>query len=96
MAYIESRDRNASAGDLGSQFRNAIAVTPSDTVDLNPYAKALWVGVAGNLSVVLAGDKGDSGTPVLFTNIPVGWFPGQVRRVMNTLTTATTMIAVYD
>ena len=87
--------------------RLAYAVTPSDTQDLpnsagaNPtpsYAKALYVGATGNLAVIMAGDSSNSGqgTPVTFLNVPVGWCPIQVRRVMNTNTTASDIIALMD
>jgi hypothetical protein len=86
--------------------RRAIAVTPSDTLDVTNaggdnapcYAKALYVGVTGNLSVVTASDNSNSGagTAVLFQNVPVGWFPVQVRRVMATGTTASDIVGLYD
>ncbi|WP_442894415.1 spike base protein, RCAP_Rcc01079 family [Bradyrhizobium sp. AZCC 1708] len=37
-----------------------------------------------------------TGTGVLFSTVPVGWFPVQVRRVNATGTTATNIVAVYD
>jgi hypothetical protein len=86
--------------------RLAFAVTPNDTQDLtNPsgnntpsYAKALYVGGAGNLAVITAGDGTNSGqgTAVTFLNVPVGWFPVQVRRVMNANTTASDIVALMD
>lgn len=90
------------------QARLAFAVTPNDTLDLtNPsssasattsYAKALYVGVTGNLAVITAGDKSNNlqGTSVTFNNVPVGWFPVQVRRVMSTGTTASNIVALMD
>ncbi|MEH2573474.1 hypothetical protein V1272_002809 [Bradyrhizobium sp. AZCC 1708] len=32
----------------------------------------------------------------MFSTVPVGWFPVQVRRVNATGTTATNIVAVYD
>lgn len=58
-------------------------VTPSDTVDL-PACGPLWVGGSGTLVVMSA--TGNVGT---FVAYPVGWFPGRVKRVMATGTTAT-------
>jgi hypothetical protein len=62
------------------------------------YAKALYVGVTGNINVITADDStnGGLGTPVLFSNIPVGWFPVQVRAVMATSTTATNIVGLAD
>jgi hypothetical protein len=86
--------------------RRAIAVTPSDTEDVTNasgdnapcYAKALYIGVSGDVAVVAAGDNGNSlaGTAVTFKAVPVGWFPVQVRRVMATNTTATNIVGLYD
>jgi hypothetical protein len=81
------------------------AITPSDTMDVtNPagdnapnYAKYLWVGSGGNLNVIEAGDQsnGGAGTPALYTAVPIGWFPVQVRRVMATSTTAGFLRGIY-
>lgn len=86
--------------------RLAIAVTPSDTLDVVNaagdnapcYAKALYVGVSGNVTVVTARDNSNSGagTPVTFANVPVGWFPVQVRRVCVTGTGASGIVGLYD
>lgn len=86
--------------------RRGIAVTPSDTGDVTNasgdnaacYAKALYVGVSGNLAVVHAADSsnGGAGTAVTYSNVPVGWFPMQVRRVMATNTTASSIVGAYD
>lgn len=85
--------------------RTAIAVTKSDTLDVTnasgdnapTYAKALWIGVTGNVAVVLAGDQSASGAgkAVTFIGVPVGLFEVQVRRVMSTNTTATSIVGLY-
>lgn len=107
-AYDVNKDRyvvnsNPSPGDPG---RRGIPVTPSDTKDVTDptgdnapcYAKSLYVGVTGDLSIVAAGDTGNSGngTAVPYKNVPVGWFPQQVRRVMATGTTASQIVGSYD
>lgn len=82
--------------------RRGIPVTPSDTLDVTNqagdkapcYAKALYVGVSGNVTVVHAADS--TGTGVLYTGVAIGWFPVQVRRVMATGTTATNINGVYE
>jgi len=63
---------------------------------LDPYAKALYVGTAGDITLVTAGDLSVAGTPVLFKAVPVGTLPVQVRRVLATGTTATDLVALYD
>ncbi len=72
---------------------NAIAVEPDDDADLQPSARALWIGSAGDLEVVMAGEA-DPEVTVVFSNVPVGWMPIQVRRVMET-TSAQDIVAVF-
>jgi hypothetical protein len=96
MAYISGRDRYVGGGGVDAPARMAALVAPHDTNDLPQYAKALYIGVAGDLTIVPAGDTSANGTSVLFTNVPVGWFPVQVRRVLDTGTDADEIVAVYD
>lgn len=71
----------------------AASVSPSNTVDLAPWARALWIGGAGDLRVIMAGDN--TNTPIVFPGLSAGvWMPIQVKRVMATGTTATNIIAV--
>lgn len=107
-AYDVNKDRYIVETGLGSDkpARRAIAVTPSDTKDVTnaagdnapSYAKALYIGVSGDLAVVTAADNGNTlaGTAQTFKNVPVGWFPVQVRRVMATNTTASQIVGLYD
>lgn len=105
--YSTALDINGQlAGTPAAPARRAIAVIPSDTKDVTNatgdnapiYASALYVGVTGDLAVVLAADSGNAlaGTAVTFKSVPVGWFPVQVRRVMATNTTASQIIALYN
>ena len=80
--------------DVESQARGAVAITPSDTVDLAPYAKALYIGVAGNVKVIPLTNADDAA--VTFYNHPVGYMPVQVRRVYATGTTATNIVGLYN
>lgn len=102
-SYSAAEEKFLATDNASSPARNATAITPSDTaaVAIGPgssYAKALYVGVTGNLTVITAGDNsnGGLGTPVLFSNVPVGWFPVQVRAVMATGTTASSIVGVSD
>jgi hypothetical protein len=83
------------------RFDFATALAPSDTaaVAIQPsggYAAALYIGVAGNLTVIMAGDQsnGGLGTPVLLTAVPVGVLDIQVRAVMATGTTASGIVGL--
>jgi hypothetical protein len=73
-------------------FRSAEAVTPHDTNDtVSGTTDALWVGGAGNLSVVMQG-----GQTVTFTGVPAGTqLDIHVSRVRGTGTTATSIVALY-
>lgn len=73
---------------------NAVAVTPSDTVDLTSPAKALYVGVTGDVTVIPLG----SGAAVTFPAVPAGTIlPVECRRVnaTNTAATAGEIVALY-
>lgn len=69
---------------------DAFLVVPSDTVDFTRTARGIYVGGAGNVTLVTA-----EGTTVLFTAPPVGSvIPVMTRRVNSTATTATVLIAL--
>lgn len=68
---------------------NAASVTPNDSTDLANVAKALWVGVAGD--VVIDTTQGDT---VTFKNVQ-GLLPMRCARVRSTSTTATDIVAMW-
>lgn len=71
-------------------YRKAEVVTKSDTVDLTNVSRALWVGGAGNVIVIM-----QDGTQVTFTAVAAGTLlPICISRVMSTNTTATSMVAL--
>lgn len=73
---------------------NAVEVTPDDDTDLQPSARALWIGGTGDLTVIMAGERDDNVT-VTFSGIADGtWMPVQVRRVMEA-TSASDIVAVF-
>lgn len=87
-------------GLLGRVRYNDVIV-PSDTaaVAIGPgacYAASLYIGVAGNLTIISAGDARNNGLgiPVLYQNVPVGWFPVAARAVMATGTAADGIVGV--
>lgn len=79
---------------MGTPARNGAAVTPSDSADLDAYAKAVYVGASGDVTVTLTNMA--DGTFIKFSNHPVGYMPVQVKRVWSTGTTATLILALYD
>jgi hypothetical protein len=101
--YDQTKENFRGQTMVDGPARFASAIVPSDTlpVTVGPggsYAKALFVGVSGNLAIIAASDQSNSGlgTPVTFQNVPVGWFPVQVRAVMATGTTASGIVGVAD
>jgi hypothetical protein len=70
---------------------SAFAITPSDTVDLTYLTRAIFVGVGGNLAVIL---NDDTAAVTLVGVVAGGFYPLAVKRVMATNTTATTMIGL--
>lgn len=71
--------------------RNAVAVTPSDSVDLDVPCRALYIGVSGDVSVEMLED----GSAIVHKNAMVGILPIMVTRVNATGTTATDIISYY-
>ena len=81
----------ARKGKLGFPAYGAEAVTPSDTVDLNGTAQALYIGIGGDLNINTA-----AGATVLFTGVVSGTIlPVRTSRVFVTSTTATNIVALY-
>ena len=71
----------------------AAVVTPSDTTQLEPYSRALWVGGGGDLSVVMEGDN--TNTTVTFVGVATGtWMPLRCKKVMAG-TSASDIVAVF-
>ncbi len=69
----------------------SVAVTPNDSTDLANISRALWVGGAGNVAVMLADDT----VAVTFVGVAAGsLLPVRVKRVMATNTTATNLVAI--
>ena len=69
---------------------HAEAVTPSDTTDLGMVSRALYVGSAGNVAVVMA----DGSTATLVAVGGGTLLPIRVSRVKATGTTAGSMVAL--
>lgn len=76
---------------IGSDFPavGAEAVTPSDTVSLTKTSRALYVGVSGNMSVLMR-----DGTSATLLSVAIGYHPLRVQRVNATLTTATNIVSL--
>ena len=70
---------------------DALTITPADS-DLSIISRAIYVGVAGNLTVKMAGSE----NIVTFTGVAAGsLLPIRVTQVRSTATTATDIVALY-
>ena len=69
----------------------AIAVTPHDTNELAEYSRGIYLGVGGDVTVVMS----NGGTAVLFKNLAGGIIhPIRAKIIKSTGTTATNIVAV--
>lgn len=70
------------------------AVTPSDTDNITPNPRALYIGTGGTGIDVAVADV--DGTVVVYKNVPSGFYVlVQAIRVNSTGTTATDIVALY-
>lgn len=75
-----------------SPARNAISITPSDTVNLETGTRGIYVGGGGDITAVMEG----SANAVLFVDVPGGAvLPIEASRVNATGTTATDLVALW-
>ena len=83
-------DFNTYTAGLDSPANHAETVTPHDTTELTTVARALYVGVAGDVAVLMNDDS-----TATFVGVAAGSFlPIRVKRVNSTNTTATSIVAL--
>jgi hypothetical protein len=76
---------------LVSPAENAAKIVPNDATDISNVSRALYVGGAGDLHVMMLG-----GGTAAFANIPAGTLiPLRVTRVLATGTTATAILGLW-
>lgn len=82
---------NFTNGPTSPTAFDGAAITPSDTVDLPAPARAIYVGGAGNISLITL-----KGTTLTFQGLLAGQIlPVAAARVRATGTTATNLIALF-
>lgn len=79
-------------GQAHGPVRRMAAIAPDDNTDLTEIPQSIYVGVAGDIVVQMAGDTG--GTSITMT-VAQGYHPLCVDRVLATGTTASNIIALY-
>lgn len=88
MPFDTSTSNVPSGVDPARQF---VAITPSNSTDLDALTKAVYVGGAGNLVAV-----DWAGNTCTFTGVLAGTvLPIRVRRINSTSTTATNLVGLY-
>lgn len=81
--------------DPSAPARVAIPVVPSDTTDLTDIPRELFIGGAGDVTLIGA-DAPAGAAGVTFKSVPAGTrLPVSPRRVLATGTTATSILALY-
>ena len=78
------------AEKMADPVGSAAVLTPSDSTPLASIPKAIYVGVAGDITMILARDT----VAVLFKAVPNGVLPVRPLQVMATGTTATNIVAL--
>lgn len=82
---FEGRSRS-----LTGSASDGFAITPNDAADLSEVARAIYVGTAGDITVILASDS-----ELEFKNVSSGTIlPIQTKAVKTTGTTATDIIGL--
>lgn len=77
--------------NLTAPAREAVAVTPSNSIDLPVLPRAIYVGQAGDLAVRLP-----DGSVVTFANVQAGSFlPIRVQGINATGTTASQIVSLW-
>lgn len=75
---------------LTSPIENGAVVVPSDSTEFTIQPRAIWVGGAGNISLVLGG------TTITLNSVSAGTLlPIRPTRINSTGTTATSMVALW-
>lgn len=78
--------------DPNASVIETAAITLSDTVDLSPIPRGVWVGVGGDVTLMAMGDSAS----VTLKNVPTGsYLPIRAKRVYTTNTTATNLVSLF-
>ena len=85
-------------GNLSGIAEYAAEVTPADGADIPNGGRCIgiYVGTAGDLAVRFDGRPDSDSETTTFVGVPAGAvIPARIRRVMNTNTDASDLVALY-
>lgn len=89
MAVV-AKDNDRSGLSMLEPSGDGVVLTKSDTDELATKTRALYVGGAGDLNVVM-----NSGRTVLFSAVPAGTvLPIKIKQLLSASTTATLVVAL--
>ena len=81
---------NGARTELDSPARDCFAITPNDSTDFTHTARAVYVGVAGDVAVETV-----EGSTVTFVGAAAGSIlPVRCKKVLSTGTTATSLVGM--
>ena len=87
-------DKYKGSEGIDSPSDHLVAVTPDDDTDLSELPKFIFVGTAGDL-VVVGADQDPATETVTIKSAANQYHPIRPRRIMETGTTATDIVACY-
>jgi hypothetical protein len=77
-------------GQIGEPATDGVLVTPSDSTELTFITRALYIGGAGDLNVIMK-----SGNTIKYSAVPAGTvLPIRVKQVLSTGTGASLIVAM--
>jgi len=89
-------DDNYSASGASNPVANGVAVVPHASTNFTTRSRYLYVGGAGTLAIVMAGDEGDAVVTITITAATVGiMLPIRAIRINAIGTTATLIVAFF-
>ncbi len=92
IAYAQQNPSFTNVASVTAPASYAVAITPSNSVDLTVPCRAIYVGGAGNITV----DMLNSGTNLAFNGAVAGsTIAIRVKRVYSTGTSATSLLCLY-
>lgn len=96
MTYDPTKVRSTSGpGAMSAPASQCVVVSPSNTVDLDPYAKSILIGATGGTLKFIPLHAADD-TGVTIDVAANQLIPIQARRIFATGTTATPVYALYS
>lgn len=92
MSPAPDRSQFVPGSGFSSPLQYAFAIAPNDNSDVPSLTRAIFVGGAGNISVIM---ENDTEAVTLVGVVAGSLLPMRVTRVRSTGTTATNLVGLY-